>query len=372
MTLQSRCLALLFAFVAFALGVSFTCSLLEAAFLSVRAATLSEQRAAGRQGSGLLLTLKQQRVDDAISAILIINTVANTLGATLAGAQAARVFGSSWVGLFSGILTLLILVISEIIPKTLGALYAPRIANMVGYALHFLTRALSPALAMSRLLTRLLAREQPSSMSRGELSALIATASREGAISGDESTLLSNLLSFDKLRVEDVMTPRIVMLSLPARSSVRELLATRGADAFSRIPVYRDSPDDVVGYVLQRDVLAEAARGGDIDRPLEGFLRPIRFVPETVSVGVALRQFLQRHESLAMVADEHGTLAGLVSLEDLTESVLGAEIVDESDRVVDLRKAAIEARERRLDRLRRRRGLAPAEAAEVREAGPDS
>jgi CBS domain containing-hemolysin-like protein len=350
-------LALLLTFVGFALGVSFLCSLLEAAFLSVQTATLTEQRDAGRRGAGRLLVLKQRRVDEAISAILILNTVANTLGATMAGAQAARVFGSAWVGAFSGVLTLLILVVSEIIPKTLGALYAARLASFVGHTLHLLTRLLGPALALSRLLTRLMARRKRPGMSRGELGALIATASQEGAISGHESALLSNLLDFHKVRVEDVMTPRIVVLSLATTTTVEKLLATPGADAFSRIPVYRDEPDNVVGYVLQRDVLAQAAQGGDVTRTLEDYVRPIRFVPETVSVGTALRQFLQRREALGMVADEHGNVAGLVSLEDLTETVLGAEIVDESDRVVDLRKAAIEARERRLERLRKRRGL---------------
>jgi CBS domain containing-hemolysin-like protein len=352
-------LAILVAFVSFALGVSFLCSLLEAAFLSVQTATLAEQRDAGRRGAARLLVLKQRRVDEAISAILILNTLANTLGATLAGAQAARVFGSAWVGLFSGVLTLLILVLSEIIPKTLGALYAAPLSGFVGNTLYLLTRAMAPALSLSGHLTRLLAREKQPGMSRGELSALIATASSEGAISGHESALFANLLSFEKVRVEDVMTPRIVMLSLPATATVAELLATPGADAFSRIPLYRDEPDNIVGYVLQRDVLAQAARGGGTSRTLEDYLRAIRYIPETVSVGVALRQFLQGHEALAMVADEHGGVAGLVTLEDLTETVLGAEIVDESDTVVDLRKAALDARQRRIERLRRRRGLAP-------------
>jgi CBS domain containing-hemolysin-like protein len=350
-------LALLILFVGFALGVSFICSLLEATLLSVRLGTLSEQRKAGRRGAGLLLDLKRNRVDDAISAILILNTISNTLGATLAGAQAARVFGSAWIGLFSGVLTLLILVVSEIIPKTLGAVYARSLAWLVGWALLYLTRAMAPALVISRVMTRLLTRGRKSVFSRGELTALIETATRDGALSPDESALLANLLRVREVQVEDVMTPRTVTFMMPVTATVRELLAEPEAEAFSRIPLYREDPDNVVGYVLQRDVLKAAASGCDRERRLEGFMREIWFIPELTSVGQALQQFLERREPIAMVADEHGALAGLVTLEDLTETMLGTEIVDEFDRIVDLRQKALELRDRRLQRLRQKREL---------------
>jgi CBS domain containing-hemolysin-like protein len=349
-------LTILLLYVGFALSVSFICSLLEAAFLSVRLGVLSERQAAGSHGSALLLELKRRRVDESISAILILNTVANTLGATMAGAEAAKVFGSEAVGWFSGVLTLAILIASEIVPKTLGALYAASLAPFVGYTLQGLTRLMAPALALSRLLTRLLAPRQPAGgLSKGELTALIAAASSDGALTPAESALLGNLLRADQVRVEDVMTPRPMIVMLRAGASVAELLAEPEVDAFSRIPLFEEGHDNVVGYVLLRDVLKAVAAGADRGRQLASFMRPVWFIPGSITVGTALNQFLARREPIAMVVDEHGGLAGLVTLEDLTETVLGAEIVDESDRVVDLRKAAMDHRDRRLERLRRKR-----------------
>jgi CBS domain containing-hemolysin-like protein len=330
--------------------------LLEATLLSARMATLSEQRDLGNRGAGLLHELKRNRVDDAISAILILNTISNTLGATLAGAQAAHLWGSAWIGLFSGVMTLLILVVSEIIPKTLGAVYWRSLGGLVGWVLMYLMRLMLPALIVSRALTRLLTRRKRTSYSRGELGAVIETAAREGALSQDESMLLANLLHIKELQVEDVMTPRTVMFMMPVEATVEDLLSAADAEAFSRIPLYRDDPDNVVGYVLQRDVMKAAATGCEKTRPLESFLREIGFIPELIGVGEALKQFLERREPIAMVTDEHGGVAGLVTLEDLTETMLGTEIVDEFDRIVDLRQKALELRDRRLERLRRKRG----------------
>jgi CBS domain containing-hemolysin-like protein len=352
-------------FVGFALGVSFLCSLLEATLLSARMATLTEQRDAGSRGAKHLLDLKRHRVDDAISAILILNTISNTLGATLAGAQATRLWGSAWIGLFSGVMTLLILVISEIIPKTIGAVYWRSLSGLVGWVLRMLVRLMLPALVLSRALTRLLTQGKRTAYSRGELAAVIETAASDGALTEDESTLLSNLLSTKEVQVEDVMTPRTVMFMMPAEATIADLLAERDAEAFSRIPLYRDNPDNVVGYVLQRDVMKAAASGCDKSQRLESFRREIWFIPELIGVGQALRQFLDRREPIAMVTDEHGGVAGLVSLEDLTETMLGTEIVDEFDRHVDLRQKAVELRDRRLERLREKRGRASGTRSDV-------
>ena len=348
-------MSLLVLYVGLAVGVSFVCSLLEAALLSSRNATLAHQRDEGSRGAGMLLKLKQTRVDDAISAILTLNTVANTLGATLAGAQAARVFGSAWVGVFSGALTFLILVVSEIIPKTLGAVYACKLSGFVGWSLQILTKAMTPALVVSRLLTRLLTRGHAPTLSRGELASTIATAAHHGAISPGESRIFENLLRFDEVRVEDVMTPRTVAVMLPADVTIADLLADREAETVSRIPLYRDSRDNVVGYVLQREILKRIADGLPQDTVLENLMRPIWFIPEVASVASAMRQILERREPIAMAIDEHGGVSGLVTLEDLTETVLGVEIVDESDRIVDQREAAAALRDQRMERMRRRR-----------------
>lgn len=351
----SEYVALLLLYVSIALGVSFLCSLLEATLLASRNVTLAEQQAAGNRGAALLLTLKQNRVDDAISAILILNTVANTLGATLAGAQAARVFGSAWVGLFSGVLTFMILLVSEIIPKTLGAVYARQLSGTVGWVLSVLMRLLSPVLVLSGSLTGLLMRGRTSHTSRSEVTAIIAAASREGTLSPEEFTMHANLLRLNEVQVEDVMTPRTVLAMMPAETTVGEMLSDREAEAFSRIPLYRGKRDDIVGYVLQRDVLREIAQGGDRNRALSSFMREISFIPELATVGDALRQLLERSEAIAIATDEHGGVSGLVSLEDLTETILGVEIVDESDRVADMRQSAARLRDQRLKRMQQRR-----------------
>jgi CBS domain containing-hemolysin-like protein len=203
---------------------------------------------------------------------------------------------------------------------------------------------------LSGLLTRALTRGKNLQFSRGELGAVIAAAASEGALSQSESRQLANLLRINDVRVQDVMTPRTVCFMMPAPATVGDLLKEPRAEAFSRIPLWRGEPDNVVGYLLHRDVLRAVAEGCDRNRPLDAFIREIRFMPELSRVGQALQEFLKRREPIAMVADEHGGLVGLVTLEDLTETLLGAEIVDESDRVVDLRQAALELRDRRLDR----------------------
>ena len=343
---------LLLVYVGFALGISFICSLLEATLLSARIASLTAMADSGNRGAAKLSKLKQHRIDDAISAILTLNTVANTLGATLAGAQAAYYFGSRWVGVFSGVLTFLILIVSEIIPKTLGVVYSRPLSAIVGHTLQALTLAMTPVLLLSRTITRALTRGRKLSVSRGELSALIDAATRDGTISNEEARLFANLLRFSDVQVEDVMTPRTVTVMLSAEMTIDDLLRRPEADAFSRIPLYRGSRDNVVGYVLQRDVWQAVARNGRRSRALSEFMRPISFIPELATVGAALQQMLARRESLAIATDEYGGVAGLVTLEDITETILGVEIVDESDRVVDMRDTAMRLREVRLERTR--------------------
>lgn len=344
-------------YVGFALGVSFLCSLLEAAVLSTRLVSLTEKRDAGSRGAGLLLDLKQRRIDDALSAILTLNTVANTLGATMAGAQAARVFGDPYVGLFSGVLTFLILIVSEIIPKTICAVYSGPLSGVVGWTLHGLTRAMVPILLVSRGITRLLTRGRTTGMSRNEVSALVGMAARDGAITAEESRIFDNLLRFNEIQVEDVMTPRTVTFIMSADATIGEMLNEPEAEVFSRIPLYRDDRDNIVGYVLQRDLLRSLAQNPDRERLISRFMRPISFIPELATVGAALKPILEQREPLAMVTDEHGGIAGLVTLEDLTETILGVEIVDESDRTPDMRKKAMQLRNERLERLRRKRQL---------------
>lgn len=355
---MSAGLLVLLGYVGMALALSFLCSLLEASLLTVGVPELLARQKAGDRGAAVLLEIKQQRVDDGIAAILTLNTIAHTIGAALSGAQAARVFGDRWVGVFSAVLTLLILALTEIVPKTLGTAHASRLAGFTGRTVRLLTRLLAPALVLTRFLTRLLWRGESKPVSRGELEELVSEADRQGSLASGEAKVLANALRFEDVAIEHVMTPRPVVTMRPAESTVAGLLEDPDAASYSRIPLYEGSPDLVVGYVLHREVLAAAARGGDLGRPLADFQRPLLMLPESLTVGAALRAFLEKREHLAVVTDAAGTVTGVLTLEDVIETMLGTEIVDESDRVPDLRAAAQELRARRLQRMRERRGLA--------------
>ncbi|RMH21482.1 MAG: DUF21 domain-containing protein [Acidobacteria bacterium] len=344
-----------------ALSVSFFCSLLEASLLSSRLVTLVERKKAGDRGAELLLDIKEHRLDDAISSILTLNTIANTIGATLAGAQAKVVFGDNRligvvtaVGVFTASLSLGVLIFSEIIPKTLGAVYASRLIGFVGRAVAALIWLLKPFLLLTRLITRLLtpAGKLGTGISRSELVAMIGLAAREGALPLSESRVLDNVLRYNEIKVDDVMTPRTVIAMLPEDTPVRDFLRDEESRVFSRIPLYRGDRDDVTGYVLQREVLSAAARD-DLDSPLARFKRPALFLPEGQPVGRVLRRMIEQREHLALVTDEYGGVSGLVTLEDLVETILGVEILDEYDRVADLRAEAAKLRQQRLEAMRR-------------------
>ncbi len=359
---------LLVIIVALALGSSFVCSVLEAALLSASIGDLTARAQNGNAGAALLLGFKRDRPDDAISAILIVNTIAHTIGSTLAGAQAAKVFGDEWVGLFSGVLTLLVLVATEIIPKTIGTVYAAPLSGGVGRVLKVMTWAMSPVLWVTGLLTRLVSGGHHKPISRAELAALVQIAHSEGTLQADQSKAVRNLLEFDGIPVSDVMTPRSVIQMLPVTTTVDEFLHNKDAGIYSRLPVFRDTRDHVVGYVLQRAVLRAAAHGRR-DIALEEVLRPIEFIPNTTSVGVALRKMLGEREHIAIVVDDFGGVSGLLTLEDLVETALGEEITDEWDDVADLRELAKALRDQRLERMATFREEASQTGAPAPEAG---
>lgn len=362
-------MTLLLIYVLLAVGFSFLCSILEASFLSVRIISLLERKEAGDRSAERLLYLKQERVDDALSAILILNTIANTAGAVLAGAQASKLWDQPFV--FSVVFIGLILVLGEIIPKTMGAAKAARMVPFTARIINGLIWITLPILLLTRFVTRfmthLLARrgEQKPSITRGELTALATAAAGEGTLSKADLRVVSNVLSYHEIKVEDVMTPRMVMVMLPMSASIGDFLEDKSSSEVSRIPLFEDDRDSVTGYVLQREVLSAAARGQPHSTPLARFLRKATYLPESQTVGGALRHLIELREHMALVTDEYGGISGLVSLEDLVETTLGIEILDESDRVADLRAEAIKLRDRRLEEFREWR-------KKVVEAGPKS
>ena len=332
-------MGLLLLYVALAIGVSFLCSIMEAVLLSV---TPSYVAALEREGNDIGERLHQlkENVDRPLSAILSLNTIAHTVGAAGAGAQAAVVFGEAYTGVIAAILTLLILVLSEIIPKTLGAVYWRTIAPTMVRLLVPTIILMWPLVKLSQGLTYLLSQdEDEAAFSREEFTAMAELGEEEGVFEEKESRILRNLFRFNSLRVKDVMTPRTVVFDLPEDQTIGEVVDEHDEFRFSRIPVYDDNPDDVTGYVLKDEMLLRAAQE-EHDVLLESIAREILVVRETLPLPDLLERLLDRLEHIALVVDEYGGVAGVVSMEDVVETLLGLEIVDEADSVEDMQALA--------------------------------
>ncbi|WP_346837783.1 CNNM domain-containing protein [Microbulbifer sp. SAOS-129_SWC] len=352
---------LLIVYVLVALGFSFLCSIAESVILSVTMPYITLLERDGHRAGRLLRRLKQD-INAPLAAILTLNTVAHTAGAAGAGAQAAAVFGNNYLGLASAVLTLLILVFSEIIPKTLGAVYWRRLAPLTAYILRFLVWILYPFVKMAEWLTRGLSGGTTlTGFSREEFAVMAELGAAEGQLERRESNILRNL--FFTLRdhsVREVMTPRTVVYSLSREATVQQAYEDVERSRFTRIPIYeRDDPDCVVGFVLKGELLLAYARGRGADK-LVDYRRDLLVLPETATIYQAFQKMLARRMQISAVVDEYGGLEGLVTLEDLLETLLGEEIVDEADKTPDRQALA-----RRLWRWRsKRHGLKVDEAAQ--------
>ncbi|MGL6160016.1 CNNM domain-containing protein [Microbulbifer sp.] len=332
---------LLTAYVLIALGFSFLCSIAESVILSVSTPYVSLLEREGHRAGRVLRELKEN-INSPLAAILTLNTVAHTVGAAGAGAQAAAVFGSQFLGLASAILTLLILIFSEIIPKTLGAFYWRQLAPVTGYVLRLLVWVLYPFVKLSEWLTRGLSHGPTlTGFSRAEFAVMAELGEAEGQLERRESNILHNL--FFTLRdhsVREVMTPRTVVFSLSQDATVEESYEEVEKSRFSRIPVYeRQDPDCVVGFVLKQDLLLAYARGNQAEKLAE-YRRDMLMLPETANIYHAFQKMLARRVQISAVVDEYGGLEGLVTLEDLLETLLGEEIVDEADKTPDRQEVA--------------------------------
>jgi putative hemolysin len=313
--------------VAASLLISFLCSILEAVLLSLTHSYVGVLEERGER-AGVLLARMRENIDEPIGAILTLNTIAHTVGAALAGAHALQVFGSAWMALFSAVLTLAILIFSEIIPKTLGATYWQALARPTAYVLRAMIVAMRPVLVPLSLLSRLLApdRKLPT-ISRAELEVLAEIGRREGAIDEAEWEVVSNVMNLDQVAVSEIMTPRTQVVAVPASASVEEAQKLMLEEGHLRLPVYEGSIDHVVGVLLARDLWRAAGEGV---REIRGLLRPARFVPPTKPVEDLIAEMRSQRIKMAIVLDEFGGTAGLVTLEDLIEEIVG-EIQDEHE-----------------------------------------
>lgn len=350
-------MTLLLLYFGLALAISFLCSLMEAVLLCTSHSYI-ETLIRDSHWSGSMLRRLKEKVDRPLAAILTINTVANTAGAALVGAQALKVaeemFPAShpgrWVAIVSGVMTICILVFSEIMPKTLGAVYWKRLAPPVSVLISGLIWLVFPIVLVSEKVARLISRNTgPEKVTREEMIASAELTAVAGGLEAQEIQIIRNLLCLNKVRARDVLTPRQVLRAFDQELTIKEVVERHSPLQFSRIPLYGKDLDDITGFVLRYKILGAFSRS-EQDKKLASLRQPIFAVPDTKSVGSILEEFVKRREQIFLVVDEYGGTAGIITLEDVIETLLGVEIVDEFDSVADMRKLAMQlgAERRRL------------------------
>ncbi len=334
--------------VGIAVTVSALCSVLEAALYSVPRSHLEVLQKRGLK-AGFVLQEMRGNISRPIIAILTLNTVANTMGAAVAGASAAVIFGDSGLVWFSVTFTMIILMFSEILPKTIGVAYSRELAPWIALPLKVIVKLLTPAIWFCQLLTRMIPRPTDAGLaSAEEVRAIAALGLRSGSIDPQEEKVIVNILELKKKSVIDAMTPRPVTFTLNGSLTVGEAKEHHEAwDHHSRVPVYRKNPNEVTGIVLRKDLLL-AAMAGRNTASLESLASPVHFVPETAPLSRVLVEFFEKRQHLFVVVDEYGSFTGVISLEDVIEEIMGREIMDESDQIRDMRALAKSRRKERV------------------------
>ncbi|KYG61472.1 Mg2+ and Co2+ transporter [Bdellovibrio bacteriovorus] len=334
------------------IGISFLCSLLEAVLLSSTSAYIGVLVKENKR-SGKLLEHLKENLDRPISAILTLNTFSHTLGSAAIAYQVQVQYGEESVTLVSFVLTFLILILSEIIPKSIGAAHWKALVPFSAYAIQFMILLLYPLVIMSEWIGRFFAKtgDDPE-VTREEILMTAEIGMEEGTLKGKESNIIKNLLMLDKIYVSDIMTPRSVFFALEKDETVEEVFAKHRPLRFSRIPIYAGSLDNIVGMTY-RYKIHEALSNDQHDKLVGDLVTPISSIPERMTVSQVLDFFIKEKEHVALAVDEYGIVAGLVSLEDAVETLLGVEIVDELDNVEDMRKFALEQWQLRKQKLRR-------------------
>lgn len=323
-----------------ALTISFLCSILESVLLSTPMSFITMRENEGYKSAALLKKYKQD-IDRPISAILSLNTIAHTVGAAGVGAQSNIIFGNEYFALTSAILTLLILVLTEIIPKTIGATQWRTLALPFTGVIHTLVIITYPLVLLSELVTKLVStKKQALTVSREEVSAMVTVGAEEGVFEKKENRMIQNLLKLDDITAREIMTPSSVVEMAEENLSLKEFYQNPDYRAYSRIPIYNAENDDYIkGYVLRQEIL-ERLSEDKFDLHLSDILRPVLTFTEAESVSNILESLLAKKEHISVIIDEYGCFRGIVTMEDVFETMLGAEIVDEKDTVTDMQEFA--------------------------------
>ncbi len=322
-----------------ALAVSFLCSVLEAVLLSTPVSFISMKESQGVKTASLMMKYKTN-VDRPVAAILTLNTVAHTIGAAGVGSESVKVFGEAYFGIISAILTLLILVLSEIIPKTIGASYWRSLAMPSTKIIKVMIVVTYPLVWLSELLTRCFSPKiQPLTVSREEVAAIVNVGTDEGVIDVVENKAIQNFLKLAGVCAKDIMTPFVVVSSVAKSTTMKEFYDNKSLAPYSRVPVFDSQREFIVGYVRRCTVL-EMLSKDRFTMPVGEIVRPILFFPETEKVSEIWQRMLERKEHISVITDEYGCMRGIVTMEDVIETMLGVEIVDECDTTEDLQALA--------------------------------
>lgn len=332
-------MVLLVFYLLLALVVSFLCSVLEAVLLSVTPSYIQSKLTQDKKWAQQLLKFKTH-IDGPLASILSLNTIAHTVGAAGVGAQASMVFKNVSVGIISAILTLLILIFSELIPKTLGASYWKDLAFFTTKTLQVLNVLMYPLVVLSGVITNVLKGKKEPSVERSEIIALAEIGVKEGVFAVEEANVLKNLINLRKLSIRDIMTPRMVMTVADESITVKEFFEDEEFYRFSRIPICKDgSKDEITGFVHKHDVMIQLGNQ-QYDTPLSEIKRSLDVVPDLQNLYTLYDFFTKENTHIALVVEEFGGTAGIVTMEDVLETLLGMEIMDEFDSTEDLQEYA--------------------------------
>lgn len=350
---------LLFAYLFLALFVSFLCSIMEAVLLSTPISFLIVKDDEGSTWAKGFIDLKTN-VDKPLSAILSLNTGAHTIGAAGVGAQATAVFGEVYFGLVSAVLTVLILVLSEIIPKTIGAIYWKRLSKVSSKIMKGMIVVSYPLVVMSAFITKLISKNSPEqTTSREEIAVLANIGADEGIFSTKEHKIIQNILQLKNVKAKEIMTPRVVVDLADEEEYLTDYFMREQEEKkedgqslkFSRIPVYSKDEEDITGYVFRQDVYEKLAED-KFELRLKDIRQEIIVVPNTIVIFTLWEKLLEKSEHIALIVDEYGGLDGVVTMEDIIETLLGLEIVDEKDTITDMQKYAKEKWEKEKEKIK--------------------
>nr|WP_321267422.1 CNNM domain-containing protein [uncultured Sulfurimonas sp.] len=344
---------LLILYFTLAVGISFLCSVLEAVLLSVNMSYVSLLEKENPK-AGKLLRLQKVEISKSIASILILNTIAHTLGAAAVGAQAAILFGNDAVVIISMVMTFAILFLSEIIPKTIGAVYWKQLAPASAYMIRIFIWITYPIILTTLAITNKISKgsADANSLTKEELLESMLMSEDEGVIDEKESDVIENILNLNKIKVGEILTPRSVVFALDESLSIKEVVETKeDIFKFSRIPVYCESIEEVVGIVMTKKIFQQALKDDSVS--IKSIKKDIFSINENIPVSKALDLFISKKDHMFLVMDNYDQTEGIITLEDCVETILGVEIVDESDSAVDMRELAkIQMKQRRRNRIK--------------------